>query len=105
MELNGYQVNFQQLEAGLFLFNHIAPECGTTLALAAGEFADLYTGPIWKERLTGAGDCPRYCLRKSELRPCPAECECAYVRSILDQIRHWPRKQPRQVVRHSEGHG
>ena len=42
LDLIGYQVNFDNLHLGLFLFNHLT--CGTTLGLAAGLFKDLYAG-------------------------------------------------------------
>ncbi len=46
----GYQVDFDELKAGLFLFTH---SCGTTLSVCAGDFQDLYNGPIFVERLNG----------------------------------------------------
>ena len=87
----GYQVDFEHLKEGLFLFNH---SCGTTLAIMAGDFRDLYEGPVFSERLTGSGECPEYCLHQSELRPCPAKCECAYVREIVQIITDRPRRNP-----------
>lgn len=86
LNLIGYQVNFDYLEEGFFLFNH---HCNTTLAIRAGEFKDLYTGPIFSERLTNTDECPEYCLHKEELRPCPAKCECAYIREIIQIIKSW----------------
>lgn len=85
--IRGYQVHFQELELGYFLFDHDI--CGTTLALRAGEFTDLYTGEIYKERLTGTECCPSFCLSKEELRPCPAQCECAYVREVIQIVKKW----------------
>ena len=85
----GYQVNFTNLEAGFFLFNH---PCGTTLGLATGAFKSLYDGPIIERRATGSDECPEYCVHTDELGPCPAECECAYVRSIIQLIRNWPKR-------------
>lgn len=73
----GYQVSFKEVAAGIFLFNH---SCGTTLGIRAGDFQDLYDGPIFSERATGSEECPDYCLLQDELRPCPVQCECAYVR-------------------------
>ena len=84
----GYQVQFQELVAGLFMFNHT---CGTTLVIAAAAFRDLYDGPVFAEPLTGTEECPEYCLRKDELRWCPAKCACAYVREIIQVINNWPR--------------
>ena len=83
----GYQVNFDNLEMGLFLFDHGV--CGTTMTLFAGAFASLYDGTIWKTRLTGGAECPGHCLRSNELDPCPARCECAYVREVLNIVRTW----------------
>ena len=83
----GYMANFQDLELGLFHFNHEA--CGTTLAIGASRFTDLHTGPVFEGRLTGSSDCPAYCLRQEELRPCPERCECAFVREVLDLVAHW----------------
>ena len=83
VHLIGYQVNFFQVEKGLFLFNHT---CDATLAIPAGSFADLYDGPIYHERKTGSDECPSYCLYQHELRPCPAKCDCAYIREILKKL-------------------
>ncbi len=80
----GYMANFDRLEMGIFLFDHLS--CRTTLALSADKFRDLYDGPVFSERKTGSEECPGYCLDKNELRPCPAECECAYVREVLNVI-------------------
>ncbi len=78
--LVGYQVDFASLDLGYILFNC---ECNSTLAIEAGEFRDLYSGEVFVEKKTGSEECPGYCLHKQELRPCPARCECAYVREIL----------------------
>ena len=91
VHLVGYQANFDKLEAGLFLFNHDFPDCGTTLAIDAARFRDLYHGPVFSERLTLTDRCPRYCMQQEELRPCPARCECAYVREVSDIVRNWPK--------------
>ena len=90
-EVIGYQVNFKDLELGLFLFNHNI--CGTTMAFHAGQFAALYDGPIFKERHTEQKDCPDYCLNKNTLDPCVVECECAYVREIIQEIRNKPKQR------------
>ncbi len=89
-DLIGYQVNYDHLNLGLFLFNHL--ECGTTLGIPAGSFKDMYKGPVYKERLTGTQHCPEYCLHEDQLDPCPAKCECAYVREILQTVQRWPKK-------------
>ena len=89
LTLVGYQVHFEKLEEGLFLFNHEV--CHTTLAVAAGAFQPLHQGPIFTQRATGGADCLGYCLHRDNLLPCPAECECAYVRQVIQVIRHWPK--------------
>jgi len=85
----GYQTDFEALEAGLFLFNHRRPGCGTTLVVEAGRFVDLAAGPIYRESLRGSDECSEYCLRPDDLRPCPSHCECAYVRDVLQVVRNW----------------
>lgn len=89
IQLVGYQVDFDELALGLFLFNH--DTCKTTLAIRALLLKDLYKGPIFTERQTGRESCPGHCLRTSELAACPAECECAWVRDLLQIIRKWPK--------------
>jgi len=88
IELLGYQVNFERLKAGIILFNHT---CKGTLALYVTDFADLYTGPIFTQRATGSEQCPGHCLHQDDFRPCPAKCECAYVRHILQKLKNWPK--------------
>ncbi|MFZ2655821.1 MAG: hypothetical protein WAX69_12900 [Victivallales bacterium] len=86
VSLVGYQVHFQDLELGLFLFNH---ECGSTISIEAKNFTDLYKGPVFKDKKTGTGQCGGLCLHSEELSPCPARCECAYVREVLSIIDSW----------------
>ncbi len=88
-DLIGYQVNFDNLILGFFLFNHLT--CGTTMGIAAGLFSDLHEGPVYKERLTETEQCPEYCLHENQLEPCPQKCECAYVREIIQTVRQWPK--------------
>lgn len=80
----GYQVNFEHLKAGFFLFNHI---CGTTFTLDVQAFEDLYNGPIFKDKEMGSDQCPGHCLHKSNLGPCPVKCECTYVREIIQVLK------------------
>ncbi len=85
----GYMVNFLNLKRGLFCFNHEAPGCFTTLGVEGSHFTDLCPGPTFTQRLTGTADCPGYNLHKGELCPCPAHCECAHVRAVLDMVAQW----------------
>ena len=81
--LIGYQTRFRNLTEGLFYFNH---SCNGTLAISVDEFTDLYDGPVFEDRKTGQEDCPGYCLYKDNLEACPNECECAYVREVIQII-------------------
>jgi len=89
IETIGYQVNFYNLELGFFLFNHLVSGCSTTMSIEAGQFKHLYDGPIYSIPLNSTDQCLEYCLNKYDLRPCPAECACSYVREILQLIRNW----------------
>lgn len=90
VKIIGYQAHFEELKAGLLFFNHT---CGTTLALYAEIFADLYDGPIFQDRQTGGENCPGYCLNEENLDPCPAKCECAFVRAIIQHIKQFRKQQ------------
>lgn len=90
IQLGGYQVNFDNCHLGFFLFNHMT--CRNTLGAKASDFLDMHDGPVFEKRLAGTGDCPGYCLHQSELRPCPAKCECAFVRDVLDRLKRWPKR-------------
>jgi hypothetical protein len=88
----GYQVNFEHLREGFFLFNHLEGGCYTTMSIHAAEFLDLYTGTIFQDRLTGAFECSGQCLHQSNLAPCPAQCECAYVREVVTLVKNWSKR-------------
>jgi hypothetical protein len=90
-QLVGYQANFSHLELGYFLFNHLT--CKTTIAIPAGLFKDLYAGPVFSQRLTGSEVCHGYCKEMEVLEPCENQCECAYIREIVQLIRNWPKAE------------
>ena len=92
----GYQVNFEDLELGFFLFNHLS--CETTLAIHAVQFIDLYEGPIYVQSKTGSDECEEHCLQKNDLDPCAVPCECAYVREIIQIVKKWPANQNRADI-------
>lgn len=89
IRLEGYQVNYMYLVEGLFIFTHDIPECGTSMALEAKQFADLYSGPIFQDRLDNTERCAGLCQHDGKLDPCRNKCECAFVREILQVVRHW----------------
>ncbi len=88
VEIVGYQASFDDLVAGHLLFNH---SCEGTLAVHVGEFVDLYDGPVFAKRMTGTDECPTYCLRREELKRCPVQCECAWVREVVQIVANWPK--------------
>jgi hypothetical protein len=88
-QLVGYQVNFENLELGFLLFNHMI--CKSTIAVPAGKFRDLYKGPVFRDKILGTDHCPEYCMHEEQLLPCPEQCECTYVRDILQIVRNWPK--------------
>lgn len=92
LKLVGYQVNYKALSTGIVLFNH---NCKGTLAIYAEDFRDLYEGPVFTQKATGSPACPGRCLREDDLGPCPVQCECAYVREILQEIKAWPKRSGR----------
>lgn len=89
--LAGYQASFVDLSAGYFLFQHERPECGTSMAVEAGRFLDLYDGPIFQEHRDER--CPGFCLKSDNLERCSVPCECAFVREVLQVVRLWPKAQ------------
>ena len=88
ISLIGYQENPRALTLGLLLFNHT---CGTSLAIPVGRFRDLHQGPLFSESRRGTPECPGFCLHESNLEPCPVMCECAFVRSIMQTLKSWPK--------------
>ncbi|MCC7299888.1 MAG: hypothetical protein IT583_02285 [Verrucomicrobia bacterium] len=86
LELTGYQVNFADLKGGLFYFTHDHDLCGTTLAIEVKAFVPLSTRPILASRGEQPECCPELCVRAGSLDSCPLECECLWVREIMQTI-------------------
>ncbi|MCK5796536.1 MAG: hypothetical protein KAI47_05110 [Deltaproteobacteria bacterium] len=86
----GYQVCFEDPLDGLFMFNHLT--CGTTFAVLARSFADLYVGPIYTESHYGDEDCLGLCDDSEALDFCPNTCLYAGVRAALQAVRSWPKR-------------
>ena len=89
LELNGYQADLDKLEKGLFYFTHNIEQCRSTMAIEAGQFYSLNPATPHTVRRTGGDDCPGFCLKKGALDKCPIECECAFVRDIIDIINNY----------------
>jgi len=91
IHVSGYMAHFDELILGLFIFQHNLKGCDTSLAIKAGAFTDLYKGEVFNKRLKGTDDCPDYCSNESQLELCPAKCECAWVREVLQIVKDWPK--------------
>jgi hypothetical protein len=89
LKLAGYQVNFADLEGGLFYFTHGAGHCGTTLAVPAKTFTHLSSRSFLNHRGEKPEGCTELCVRKGSLDPCPTDCECLWVRDVMEAIRGW----------------
>ena len=89
LRLEGYQVNFGDLNAGLFLFTHRSEDCGSTIAIPAGRFTQMHDGEIFEENMFGKAGCDKSCLHTGVVDSCKAKCECAYVRDVLEKVRDW----------------
>ena len=83
---NGYQANFGVVEQGLFYFTHNIEACGSTMVIRAEAFLSLYKGKRYTENKHLSSDCPRYCLKKDQLKRCEAFCQYAFVREISQII-------------------
>ncbi len=88
LEIIGYQADFRELTEGLFLFNH---SCGTTIAIKAQYFVDLYDGPIFQDKMLGSDACEGFCEVRDNLLSCSNKCECAYVRETIQIVKNWPK--------------
>jgi len=86
IDVIGYQADFRELTEGLFIFHHT---CGATIKIKAQFFIDLYSGPIFQEKLTHREECFGYCFVRVNMEPCANKCECSYVRETLQVIRNW----------------
>ncbi len=82
----GYQVFFEDLRQGMFMFNHT---CNTTIAIKTDVFMDLYQGPVYTRRNPSGNKCPGKCLNKNMMSPCSDDCRCAFVSHIMTKIQEW----------------
>ena len=88
LRLNGYQADLDRLEEGLLFFTHEQGDCHSILAIEVSELMDLYQGPRYQQRLWDTEQCPRYCRQQTNLQQCNAMCECAFVRELIQMLKH-----------------
>ncbi len=86
LKLNGYKADLEELEYGLFFFTHTKDGCHTTLSIEVRDLLNLYSGKTYSGEKTGSEDCPGYCTNIEELERCDAQCECSFVREIIQVI-------------------
>jgi hypothetical protein len=96
IELTGYMPTFDDLLTGLFLFNH---GCGTTLACPVALFNHLLRRAGLSDPENGWAGMPGPCLNKTDFTPCPAKCNCAFVRETLLILKRWPKPRGRLTAR------
>ena len=86
VRLSGCQVETDRPEASVFLFDHRAPGCGTTIAIKLPAFDDLYAGPRHKVRWGASAKCARKCHDPKNFEICANPCAAAHVRQILRRV-------------------
>ena len=82
ISFNGYQANFGMLDEGIFFFTHDTETCGSTMGIKVRTFVSLFSGEKYSGSKALSKDCPRYCLDKSNLERCNAQCENAFAREL-----------------------
>ena len=88
LEQGGYQINFLDLRGGLFYFTHAVEDCGTTMAVPVGQFTSLSKRNfLANRRIEEHEGCSSLCVRRGDLSPCPVECECVWVREVMQVIK------------------
>ena len=87
--LAGYQVAFEDLEGGIFLFSHQQEGCLTTLSIPVTDFLSLNDRPLLDKREHQRCIGSEFCQHQNDLSPKPKDCECLWVRNILQIIKEW----------------
>ncbi|MBZ0263601.1 hypothetical protein K8I28_02950 [bacterium] len=85
--VNGYQASFSDSVEGLFVVTHDCENCGTTIAIKAGKFKELYGGPDYSEFKFDSSDCEGHCLDENDFGTCSQECGMRWVRVVLQVLK------------------
>lgn len=88
--LVGYQALGPDPEEGMLLFNHLGG-CGTTMGMWVSKFEDMWSGTRHAELLRHSDACERHCYHTNDLERCSNSCSGAWVREVLQVVRHWPK--------------
>jgi hypothetical protein len=70
-----------------YYFNHLCPNCGSTILIPVMEFLPYVNEPVPDLVRTGMEDCERHCLKIDDLAECSAPCRYAPFRRLLLRIR------------------
>ena len=91
----GYQASPDDPAKGLFLFNHIIPDCQTTLAIKVGLFQDGLNQKIHFKRFQPHGEgCPGFCANEDNLQSCPnTACNGRVIRELIQKIKEMSDKK------------
>ena len=82
-------MHFHDQKGGLFLYTHVNSDCLTTLAVPVKSFLSLSDLPLLADRLCHGSE---LCVRKGETAELPQQCECQWVKHILEIIQNWEKK-------------
>ncbi|MBU1221220.1 hypothetical protein KKF34_04415 [Myxococcota bacterium] len=91
LKVNGYVVDFETLEYGLYYFTHMVEGCFSTMVIETGKFIDLFDGERYEGNHAGQPGCPLYCLDNEQFSRCDQICECAFFREVLRKIIEYPK--------------
>jgi hypothetical protein len=86
LELNGYKADFQEIQYGLF-FTHKVDNCFSTMAIEVKDFADMYSGNIYRARKTLSEERPRDCTDEKHTSPYPLSLQGQGKITTLSEVR------------------
>jgi hypothetical protein len=86
LRVTGYQARLEDFQRGWYLFNHLGPDCLTTLAVPVVAFEPLFAAPRPARSLAGTRACECRCLTPEDLGRCQADCTGAPYREVLAML-------------------
>lgn len=101
IEVIGYQPHPEKTGAGLFIFGH--RHCNSSISVQLEALSDLQVcltqdadsvyiiGPDMIQEENSTEVCYTNCLRKTDSSNGNKRCECAYVREVIQLIKHLPK--------------
>ena len=83
LKLLGYQSTFTMGQPGLFLFNH---SCGSTIALEATTFEDIYDGDIYRHCEAHYSNHADYCCKADTGEKHVKTCVCQFATEMATTL-------------------